>query len=60
LLGLTLERFEVEGLRFTIGGATIGGPGTGGQQAGSRETGVSRNGHRRFEQIPAVHKYNLS
>ena len=60
LLGLALQRFEVERLRLAIGGAAIGRPRTGGQQAGGRKTGVSRNGHGRFEQIPAVHKYNLS
>jgi hypothetical protein len=60
LLGLALQRFEVKRLRLAISGAATGSPRTGRQQAGGRKTGVSRNGHGRFEQIPAVHKYNLS
>ncbi|MNN94702.1 hypothetical protein D3C81_2133750 [compost metagenome] len=59
LLGLHFQRFEIKGLGLAIGGVRRG-PGPGGQQTGGRKTGVSRNGHGRFEQIPAVHKYNLS
>lgn len=60
LLGLTLQRFEIESLGLAIGGATIGRPGASGQQTRRGKTGIGRNGHGRFEQIPAVHKYNLS
>ncbi len=59
LLGLDLQGLEIEGLGLAISGA-VARPGLGGQQATGRQTGVSRDGHGRFEQIPAVHKYNLS
>ena len=59
LLGLGLERFEIERHGLAIG-SPIPGPGLRGQQATGRQTGVSRNGHGCFEQIPAVHRDNLS
>ena len=58
LLGLQLEPIEVERLGVAIG-CTIPGPGLSGEQATGRQPGVGRDGHGRFEQIPAVHKYNL-
>ncbi|MNF77739.1 hypothetical protein D3C84_598920 [compost metagenome] len=59
LLGLDLQRFEVERLSLAIRRA-VACPGTCSEQAGGRQTGVGRDGHGGFEQIPAMHKYNLS
>ena len=59
LFGLDLQGFEVERLSLAIRRA-IPRPSASGQQASGRQTGISRNGHRCFEQIPAMHKYNLS
>ncbi len=60
LLGLELQRLEIEHGSLAISGATAGGPGLGGQQTRGGQTGVGRDGHGGFEQVPAVHKYNLS
>ncbi|MNE24752.1 hypothetical protein D3C80_1180530 [compost metagenome] len=60
LFGLELQRLEIERGGLAISGATAGGPGLGGQQARGGQTGVGRDGHGGFEQVPAVHKYNLS
>lgn len=59
LLGLDFQGFEIEGLSLAISGA-ITRPGPGGQQACGGQTGVGSDSHGRFEQIPAMHKYNLS
>ncbi|MNI52541.1 hypothetical protein D3C73_1073340 [compost metagenome] len=60
LFGLQLQRLEIECAGLAISGAAAGGPGLGGQQARGGQTGVGRDGHGGFEQVPAVHKYNLS
>ncbi|MNL11913.1 hypothetical protein D3C87_1327680 [compost metagenome] len=59
LPGLHFQRLEIEGPGLTVGGLRCS-PGTGGQQAGGGQTGIGRDGHGGFEQVPAVHKYNLS
>lgn len=59
LLGLGLQCVEVERHGLAVGG-TVPCPGLRGQQAAGGQTGVGRNGHGGFEQIPAVHRDNLS